>query len=82
MSSAASASQQAHRALSLTPLVAAVPKVTQKSEAETDNEEEMVVDPWAVEGKIDYSKLVEKFGSQLLTPSLLDRLGALAAKTA
>ena len=40
----------------------------------------MVVDPWAVEGKIDYSKLVEKFGSQLLTPSLLDRLGALAAK--
>ena len=80
MTQAAAASQQAHRALSLTPLVAAQPKVTQKSEAETENDEEMVVDPWAVEGKIDYSKLVEKFGSQLLTPTLLDRLGALAAK--
>jgi tryptophanyl-tRNA synthetase len=111
MIQAASASQQAHRALSLTPLVASVPKAAPKvivrvrslhgqpprhrrnagvevarprtspqaSEAETEDEE-MVVDPWAVEGKIDYSKLVEKFGSQLLTPSLLDRLGALAAK--
>ncbi len=80
MTQAASASQQAHRALSLTPLVAAQPKVVPKSEAETEDEGEMVVDPWAVEGKIDYSKLVEKFGSQLLTPSLLERLGALAAK--
>ena len=81
MTQAASASQQAHRALSLTPLVAAQPKIVPKSsEAETEDEGEMVVDPWAVEGKIDYSKLVEKFGSQLLTPSLLDRLGALAAK--
>jgi len=80
MSSAVSASQQAHRALSLTPLVAAAPKVVPKSDEAETEDEEMVVDPWAVEGKIDYSKLVEKFGSQLLTPSLLDRLGALAAK--
>lgn len=77
--SAASMSIKAHGALSLKPLVAFT-KAPKASEAETDDEGEMVVDPWAVEGKIDYTKLVEKFGSQLLTPSLLDRLGALAAK--
>ena len=82
MTQAASASQEAHRALSLTSLVAAQPKIVPKSsEAETEDEGEMVVDPWAVEGKIDYSKLVEKFGSQLLTPSLLDRLGAPRRRT-
>jgi tryptophanyl-tRNA synthetase len=41
--------------------------------ADTDNTE-MVVTAWEVSGKIDYSKLVDKFGSTLITPNLLDRL--------
>lgn len=39
-------------------------------------EQEMVVDPFQVVGKIDYDKLVAQFGSQVLTPSLIDRLRA------
>ena len=58
---------------------AAKPKkaeAVEKEEAST----EMVVDPFNVSGKIDYDKLIDKFGSTLLTPSLLDRLGTLARK--
>lgn len=31
------------------------------------------VDPWKVEGVVDYLKVVEKFGSQLISPELLAR---------
>ena len=37
-------------------------------------EEEMVVTPWTVSGKIDYSRLVEEFGTQPLTDDILKRI--------
>jgi len=40
-----------------------------------NNEEEMVVTPWTVSGKIDYSRLVEEFGTESLTDDLLGRMG-------
>ena len=41
----------------------------------SDDEEEMVITPWMVSGKIDYSHLVEKFGTEPLTEKLLRRIG-------
>ncbi|MBS7644805.1 MAG: tryptophan--tRNA ligase [Candidatus Bathyarchaeia archaeon] len=41
--------------------------------AETGNEG-MTVTPWEVSGEIDYAKLVDQFGTQLITDDLLDRL--------
>ena len=38
------------------------------------NNEEMIVTPWEVSGKIDYEKLIKQFGTQPLTPDLLERL--------
>jgi tryptophanyl-tRNA synthetase len=38
------------------------------------NNEEMVVTPWEVRGRIDYEKLTREFGTQPLTPELLERL--------
>jgi tryptophanyl-tRNA synthetase len=38
------------------------------------NEDEMVVTPWEVSGKIDYDKLVREFGTQPLTPETLERI--------
>ena len=40
----------------------------------SNNEEEMVVTPWTVSGKIDYSRLIEEFGTQPLTEDLLKRM--------
>jgi tryptophanyl-tRNA synthetase len=40
--------------------------------------EEFVVTPWEVKGKIDYGRLKTLFGTQELTPELLDRLRRLA----
>jgi len=40
----------------------------------TDEEEEMVVTPWEVSGKIDYEKLIQQFGTQPITDELLERL--------
>ncbi len=34
----------------------------------------MVVTPWTVSGKIDYSRLIEEFGTQPLTADLLERI--------
>jgi len=36
--------------------------------------ERMVVTPWEVSGKIDYSKLIEEFGTQPITEDLLKRI--------
>jgi len=36
--------------------------------------EEMIVTPWEVSGRIDYKKLVEKFGTQLITKDILERI--------
>jgi tryptophanyl-tRNA synthetase len=38
------------------------------------NNEEMIVTPWEVRGKIDYDKLIREFGTQPITPELLDRI--------
>jgi len=40
----------------------------------SSNEEEMVVTPWTVSGKIDYGRLIEEFGTQPLTDDLLKRI--------
>ncbi len=40
----------------------------------TSNEEEMIVTPWKVAGKIDYAKLIREFGTQPLTKDLLERV--------
>jgi tryptophanyl-tRNA synthetase len=40
----------------------------------SNDEEEMIVTPWTVSGKIDYSRLVEEFGTQPLTEDLLKRI--------
>jgi hypothetical protein len=37
-------------------------------------EGEQVVDPWTVEGTIDYDKLIEQFGSQRLGQDLVERI--------
>jgi tryptophanyl-tRNA synthetase len=38
------------------------------------NNEEMIVTPWEVSGKIDYDKLIREFGTQPLTAEILDRM--------
>ncbi|MGA2790101.1 MAG: tryptophan--tRNA ligase [Candidatus Bathyarchaeia archaeon] len=38
------------------------------------NNEEMVVTPWEVTGKIDYDKLIRDFGTQPLTSEILDTI--------
>ncbi|UCH32541.1 MAG: tryptophan--tRNA ligase, partial [Candidatus Bathyarchaeota archaeon] len=38
------------------------------------NNEEMVVTPWEVRGKVDYEKLIRQFGTQSITEALLKRL--------
>jgi tryptophanyl-tRNA synthetase len=38
------------------------------------NNEEMIVTPWEVSGKIDYEKLIREFGTQPLTPEILERI--------
>jgi len=45
-----------------------------KSAAEAAQNEEMVVTAYDVKGKIDYTKLVEQFGSQIIERSLMERL--------
>lgn len=39
-----------------------------------NNEEEMVVTPWEVSGKIDYERLMKEFGTQPLTDKLIKRI--------
>jgi tryptophanyl-tRNA synthetase len=44
------------------------------------NNEEMIVTPWEVSGKIDYDKLIREFGTQPLTLEILDRIRELAGE--
>lgn len=39
-----------------------------------EEEEEMVVTPWEVSGKIDYDKLIQQFGTQPITEGLLKKI--------
>mgnify|MGYP005841602251 CR=1 FL=1 len=54
----------------------AAAKTEELPAAASPEEEDMVVTAWDVKGKIDYNKLVDNFGSQLLTPDLLKQLEA------
>ncbi|GAV76420.1 tRNA-synt_1b domain-containing protein [Cephalotus follicularis] len=50
---------------------------------EEEDSAEQVVNPWEVSssgGKIDYDKLIDKFGCQRLDPSLLDRVQRLTGR--
>ena len=42
--------------------------------------EEFVVTPWEVRGLVDYSKLVERFGTQLISQELIDRVKRIAGE--
>ena len=53
-------------------------------EAEKDKKEndknEFIVTPWDVSGAIDYKKLIEKFGTQLIDQKLLDKFKEVTGK--
>ncbi len=42
------------------------------------NEEETVVTPWEVKGKLDYVKLIEEFGTKPLTKEIIDKLKSIS----
>lgn len=44
------------------------------------DEDEMVVTPWQVRGKIDYDRLIEEFGTERILPDLKQRLYSLAGE--
>ncbi|GKY97963.1 hypothetical protein MPSEU_000754300 [Mayamaea pseudoterrestris] len=65
------------------PLSAAATISSEPSQADDDkqqlaDDDTMVVNIETVSGKIDYTRLVENFGSSLLTPDLLQRLGKMS----
>ncbi|KAJ8612450.1 hypothetical protein CTAYLR_006590 [Chrysophaeum taylorii] len=70
----ATALLEASRAKVLEEVVDLDESVAVKEETRKEEEEEMVVDPFQVVGKVDYDKLVSKFGSQVLDGELLARL--------
>eukprot|EP00980_Cylindrotheca_fusiformis_P007919 scaffold1697_cov120-Cylindrotheca_fusiformis.AAC.1 len=54
----------------------AAPAHAVPAETTEQKDEEMVVNAWEVKGKIDYSKLVDKFGSTLIDETLMKRIEA------
>ena len=54
-------------------------KEEQKDKKEKDNKD-FVVTPWDVSGAIDYKKLIEKFGTQLIDQQLLDKFKKVTGK--
>ncbi|MFW9862129.1 MAG: tryptophan--tRNA ligase [Candidatus Thorarchaeota archaeon] len=42
------------------------------------NEDEMVVTPWEVKGKVDYDRLIKEFGTERITPELKERMEKIA----
>ena len=40
----------------------------------TGKDEEMIITPWEVSGRIDYSRLIKEFGTQPITQDLLKRI--------
>ena len=46
----------------------------------TEKEEEMVVTPWEVRGEVDYDKLMEQFGVQPMTTSIVKRIAKQAGQ--
>jgi tryptophanyl-tRNA synthetase len=57
-----------------------------EKETQQEQEQEQVVNPWEVSakegGKIDYDKLIDKFGCQRLDQSLIDRVERLTSRRA
>ena len=53
-----------------------VDPIQSNSNGETKNNfyDEFKVTPWEVEGEIDYNKLIEKFGTQIITPDILKKV--------
>ena len=45
-----------------------------------ENNNEMVVTPWEVRGKVDYQRLIKEFGTQPLKPELLNRVATYTDK--
>ncbi|NOJ28090.1 MAG: tryptophan--tRNA ligase, partial [Nitrososphaera sp.] len=45
-----------------------------ESPAENEDNGEFKVTPWEVEGEVDYNRLIEKFGTQPVTPELLQKI--------
>ena len=43
-------------------------------------EDEFIVDPWKVDGVIDYNKLIDKFGSQSIDANLNTRIENVTSK--
>lgn len=41
---------------------------------EGEERNEMLVTPWEVRGKVDYERLIKEFGTQPITPALLERI--------
>jgi tryptophanyl-tRNA synthetase len=46
----------------------------------SNDDEEMVVTPWTVKGKVDYDRLIELFGTQRITPELKERMYQVAGE--
>lgn len=56
-------------------------RVKEEATAATgEAEAEAEVNPWEVSGKIDYDKLIDKFGCQRLDQSLIDRVHRLTSR--
>ena len=53
-----------------------------EAEAESEELEEGHVDPWTVSGKVDYDKLITKFGSSPLTEDLISRMERVTGRRA
>ena len=49
---------------------------------ETEAKKESVVDPWSVEGDIDYDKLIQQFGTSRITSELVERFEKVTGKKA
>ena len=50
-----------------------------QKEKEKDNKD-FIVTPWDVSGSVDYKKLIEKFGTQLIDQQLLDKFKKVTGK--
>ena len=55
-------------------------KKDEKVDKNKENEEENKVTPWEVKGKVKYDKLVEEFGTQLITDELIERFEKVTKK--
>ena len=45
-----------------------------------NNSTDFKVTPWEVEGDINYGKLIEKFGTQPMTPELLQKIKSMTGE--